>query len=64
MKIVRFKELKKRVGYSRTHVDRLEAAGKFPKRIFLGPASVGWIDSEIDAWIAERVVARDAALAE
>jgi len=29
--------------------------GTFPKPIRLGPRSVRWIASEVDAWIAERV---------
>ena len=26
-------------------------AGTFPKPIYLGPKAVGWLESEIDAWI-------------
>ena len=33
---------------------RWERAGKFPKRVQLGGNSVGWIESEIDAWVAAR----------
>jgi prophage regulatory protein len=32
----------------------LEKAGKFPKRIKLGPCRVAWYCSEIEAWIASR----------
>lgn len=59
MKVLRFKQVKERVGYSRMHLFRLERDGKFPKRVPLGPNSVGWLASEIDAWIAARVAQRD-----
>jgi prophage regulatory protein len=33
---------------------RLESEGRFPRRIKLGVRAVGWIESEIEAWICER----------
>jgi prophage regulatory protein len=36
-----------------------EKRGTFPRRIRLGVNSVGWIESEIEAWIAARSAARD-----
>jgi prophage regulatory protein len=35
------------------------AAGTFPKPVRLGPQSVGWLEHEIEAWIAERIAERD-----
>ena len=66
MRILRFPELKdfKGIGYSRMHIDRLEKRGTFPRRVHLGPAMVGWIESEIEDWLAERVAERDAAAVE
>ena len=61
MKVIRFPELKSRVGYSRMHIFRLEKAGKFPRRVQLGPNSVAWVEAEIDAWIQSRVDERDRA---
>jgi len=54
MKVLRWPALEKAVGLSRTHTDRLEKSGKFPRRVKLGPRSVGWLEDEIDAWIADR----------
>jgi len=31
------------------------AEGSFPEPIALGARSVGWIESEADAWIAQRI---------
>ncbi len=43
-----------RVGLSDPAVWRLERDGLFPKRFKLGGNSVGWLKSEIDAWIELR----------
>jgi prophage regulatory protein len=48
------------IPYTPQHIARLEAAGKFPKRVQLGPNRVAWLWSEVDAWICERVAFRDA----
>jgi prophage regulatory protein len=53
--ILRWPELSKRVPLSRSHAHALAAQGKFPKPIKLGPRASGWLESEIDAWIANRV---------
>ena len=51
------------MGCSAMHISRLEKAGKFPKRIQLGPDAVGWIEAEVDEWIAGRISLRDFAQA-
>lgn len=60
-RILRYPEVFKRTGYHRTSLFKMEKVGKFPKRIPLGPKSVGWLESEVDAWIAARISARDTA---
>jgi predicted DNA-binding transcriptional regulator AlpA len=39
----------------------MEAFGLFPQRIKLGLRAVGWIESEVQAWLTMRTKARDAA---
>jgi predicted DNA-binding transcriptional regulator AlpA len=39
------------IDYSRSHLWRLEAEGRFPKRVKLGNGRVAWIGSEIDAYL-------------
>lgn len=51
---IRFKELRQKIPFSRTTFWRLESADKFPKRVQLGPNSVGWLESEVDQWIKEK----------
>jgi len=59
MKVLRYPQLKERVGYSRMHIFRLERDGLFPKRIHLGPNSVAWIEAEVDAWLIAKAANRD-----
>lgn len=40
---------------SRVQWWRLEREGKAPKRIRLSANSVGWLRSEIESWITERI---------
>jgi prophage regulatory protein len=46
------------IGYSPQHLLRLERAGKFPQRVQLSPNRVGWLATEIEAWIEQRAAAR------
>ena len=60
LRIIRRRELKEKVGYSAAHIDRLEKAGNFPRRVVLGPGAVGWLESDVNSWIRARVAERDA----
>ncbi|MBW2631261.1 MAG: AlpA family transcriptional regulator [Deltaproteobacteria bacterium] len=57
-RVIRKPELLSRVPLSDPTIWRLEKAGRFPKRLQLGGNSVGWIEEEIEAWLAERMAAR------
>ena len=48
------------IDYSDMQRRRLEAAGKFPRRIILSPRKHGYLHAEIMAWIRSRIAARDA----
>ena len=50
----------KGVPYSKPHLWRLEKAGKFPKRVPIGPSRYGYVEEEIDAYVAALIAARDA----
>jgi prophage regulatory protein len=60
-KLLGYKQLNATRGipFSRTHLARLETEGKFPKRVQLGAHRVGWVETEIDEWLAEKLAARD-----
>lgn len=55
-RIGRISELRARLGgISRPTIDRLEASDPdFPKRIQLGPGSVGWDLDAVDRWLESR----------
>lgn len=59
MRLLSKKQVREKVLYSSVHIARLEAAGSFPKRIRLGQGRVGWLEEEIDNWIAARLAERD-----
>jgi prophage regulatory protein len=54
------KELVKLVKYSPQHIARLEKAGQFPLRLRLGQNRVAWLLSEVEDWIDERLLRREA----
>lgn len=60
MNVLRPRAAAAKVGLSRIHLYRLERAGQFPKRVRLGPNSVGWLEEELEEWIRSRVRRRDA----
>ena len=60
MRIISKRQLKELVLYSPQHIARLEKAGKFPKRVQLGPNRVGWVESEVLDWLQTRLEGREA----
>ncbi len=61
-RMINSKQITEIVPYSLFHLSRLEAAGKFPKRIKLGDGGrIAWSLCEIQAWIAARKAERGGA---
>jgi len=60
LEIVREPERYKMMGLGRVQMWRLERAGRVPRRIQLGENSVGWLRSELEQWLAQRIAERDA----
>lgn len=60
--IIRRNEVEVRTGLSRSSIYDAIRAGTFPAPIQLSPKAVGWVESEINEWLADRVKARDKAL--
>ncbi len=54
-KILRLPVVKDRTGLSRSSIYEKIAARRFPKPISLGARAVGWLESDIEAWIASRI---------
>lgn len=57
-RILRPREVFQRVGLSRTAVYDAARQGKFPRPIKLTERATGWLESEVDAWIAARAAER------
>lgn len=55
--ILRRKQVEARTGLSRSSIYAAIKAGTFPAPVSLGEKSVGWLQHEIDGWIAARVAA-------
>ena len=53
-RMLRVPEVLARTGLSRTTIWRRIRAGTFPAPIELGENSIGWPETEISAWLAER----------
>ncbi|MCC7000883.1 MAG: AlpA family transcriptional regulator [Gemmatimonadaceae bacterium] len=53
--ILRLRNVQARTGLARSTIYQRMKCGEFPVQISLGPRSVGWLESDIEAWIASRV---------
>ena len=52
------RELHERIPYSPVQIWRLEKVGQFPRRVKLGANRVGWLESEVERWLEERLALR------
>ena len=57
--IIRRKQVEARTGLSRSTIYLRIQNGTFPKPIKLGARAVGWVESEIDTWLASCIENRD-----
>ena len=57
-RILRAPEVEARTGLGRSSRNRKIKAGEFPVPVSLGARAVGWLESEIEAWIESRPAAR------
>lgn len=55
LKIIRRKQVEARTGLARSTIYLQISQGTFPAPISLGERSVGWLESEITAWIEQRI---------
>jgi prophage regulatory protein len=45
-------------GLGSSMVYQLEAEDRFPKRVHLTARAVGWVEGEVQTWLAERIAHR------
>ena len=53
--ILRLPQVKIQTGLSRSAIYQRISDGNFPKQFDLGGRAVGWLESEIQNWIKQRV---------
>lgn len=53
--ILRLPDVKDRTGLSRSSIYLRIANGEFPRAISLGGRAVGWLEEDIDRWLADKV---------
>ena len=53
--ILRRPQVQQRTALSRSTLYQYIKDGEFPQSIAPGPRSVGWLESDVSEWIAERV---------
>ncbi|MDH5644189.1 MAG: AlpA family transcriptional regulator [Gemmatimonadota bacterium] len=54
-RILRLPEILSRTGLSRSTIYLRISEGKFPAQIALGERAVGWLESDVDNWLAAQV---------
>ena len=54
-RMLREREVRTATGLSRTTRWRLERAGQFPRKRRISPGAVGWLESEIMAWMDQTI---------
>jgi len=59
LSILRRKQVETRTGLSRSTIYLRIQEGTFPKPVNLGARAVGWLENEIEAWLAARLEVRN-----
>jgi prophage regulatory protein len=53
--ILRLPQVKETCGLSRSSIYNMMKDGTFPQSFRIGAKAIGWLDSDIQAWIDDRV---------
>lgn len=59
-RVLRVPQVLERVPFRRTTLYQEVRAGRFPQPLKLTPKAIGWLEVEVDAWIAARAAERAA----
>ena len=55
LRLLRFAEVRRRTGLSRSTIWRMERGGTFPKRIRISVNVVAWREDEVIKWITAKI---------
>jgi prophage regulatory protein len=53
--ILRLAQVIERTGLKKTKIYELQSEGQFPMRVKITARAVGWIEHEVQAWLAGRI---------
>jgi prophage regulatory protein len=56
IKLLRLPQVMEMTGLRKTKIYELHAEGAFPQRVKITGHSVGWVEAEVQAWLARRVM--------
>ena len=59
MRIIRLRDVMSATGLARSTIYKFISESGFPKPVSLGDRCVGWVESEVNDWILERIGERD-----
>ena len=59
-RLIRLPDVIARTSLSKSTIWRHARRGAFPKSVPLTPGTVGWVEAEVEGWIAARIASRDA----
>jgi len=61
-RILRLADVQRVTGLRHSALYEAIARGQFPKQVRLTAKAVGWVESEVDDWLAARIAERDGAV--
>jgi prophage regulatory protein len=59
IRLLRLPQVMDLIGLRRAAIYAMQAEGRFPRRVRLDVRAVGWIEDEVQAWLAKRVAEND-----
>lgn len=54
-RLLRLQDVCRATGLCRSMIYKMEAENRFPQRVKIGHRAVGWVESEVAQWVAERI---------
>ena len=58
IRILRLAQVIEVTGLRKSKLYELQAAGQFPMRVQITAHTVGWVEEEVQAWLARRIASR------
>ena len=55
LKMLRLPQVCEVTGLCRSMIYEMEADRRFPRRVKIGVRAVGWLESEVNAWLVARI---------